>query len=247
MTKPDRIIRPPRKYKRSDDQDEEKESFYGRWWAGLPGLGNRSIQLILGVTVVLYALNQKALLPLPLSQVVSKVLFWPTLPITVARRLGRWSTVIDDAVVMGGAPFGFCGIPERLYYDYGVRRVINMCDEYEGPLSIYRYLGMDQLRLPTIDHTVPAVEDLEAAVDYIRRSSLAGGRVYVHCRAGHGRSAAAVLAWLLYKDPTADLYELNQKLCRIRDVKSTLWRQPNMLEFQHRLLKRECRWDTDPI
>jgi hypothetical protein len=75
---------------------------------------------LLGITIVLYVLNQKHYLPLPLSRVVSKVLFWPTLPITVGRRLGKWKTIVDDTVVMGGAPFGFAGLPEELYYEYGV-------------------------------------------------------------------------------------------------------------------------------
>ena len=48
--------------------------------------------------------------------------------------------------------------------------------------------------------------------------STAGKRVYVHCRAGHGRSAAAVFAWLLYKDPTVDRKALNLELCKLRNV-----------------------------
>lgn len=74
----------------------------------------------LAVTFVLYVLNQKHLLPRPLSAIVSKVLFWPTLPVTAISRLGTWSTVIDDTVVIGAAPFGFIDYPERLYTEYGV-------------------------------------------------------------------------------------------------------------------------------
>lgn len=62
--------------------------------------------------------------------------------------------------------------------------------------------------------------------------------MYVHCRAGHGRSAAAVFAWLLYKDPYVYPEILNKELCQIRDVRKTLWRQPNIKEF-HSWLKRE--------
>jgi hypothetical protein len=80
-----------------------------------------SLKTVLAATIALYALNQMALLPPPLSSAVSKVLFWPTLPVTVLRRVGKWTTVIDDSVVMGGAPFGFAGLPRRLYEDYGVR------------------------------------------------------------------------------------------------------------------------------
>lgn len=80
-----------------------------------------------GITVGLYILNQKHLLPKPLSRIVSKALFWPTLPITVGKRLGSWTTVIDDTVIMGGAPFGFAGLPEKLYEEYGVRTYVCVC------------------------------------------------------------------------------------------------------------------------
>jgi hypothetical protein len=62
-------------------------------------------------------LNQKHLLPKPVSRVVSKVLFWPTLPITVSKRIGSWITVIDDTVVMGGAPFALAKLPGKRYMD----------------------------------------------------------------------------------------------------------------------------------
>ena len=58
----------------------------------------------------------------------------------------------------------------------------------------------------------------------------------MHCRAGHGRSAAAVYAWLLYKEPLADPVELNEKLCSMRNVRKSLWKQPNVNIF-HEWLK----------
>lgn len=54
------------------------------------------LKYFFGVTVGLYILNQKHLLPRPLSAIVSKSLFWPTLPITVSRRIGKWITRVDD-------------------------------------------------------------------------------------------------------------------------------------------------------
>ena len=103
-----------------------------------------------------------------------------------------------------------------------------MCDEYRGPVSSYERLGIEHLHLPTVDHFEPSVEDLKRAVSFIQKHESRGGRVYVHCRAGHGRSAAAVYAWLLYKEPLADPVELNEKLCSMRDVRKTLWKQPNI-------------------
>ena len=107
-----------------------------------------------------------------------------------------------------------------------------MCDEYRGPISSYERLGIEHLRLPTVDHFEPSVEDLKKAVSFISKHESQGGRVYVHCRAGHGRSAAAVYAWLLYKEPLADPLELNEKLCSMRNVRSSLWRQPNINTYR---------------
>lgn len=41
-----------------------------------------------------------------------------------------------------------------------MRGVINLCEEYGGPLKKYKELGMEQLHLPTTDHFEPTVEDL---------------------------------------------------------------------------------------
>jgi atypical dual specificity phosphatase len=204
----------------------------------LPRLLSTSCRTIFGVTLALYILNQRALLPQPLSAVVSRALFWPTLPITAIRRfwVGSWTTPIDDTVIIGGAPFGFLGWPERLNEQYGVKGVVNMCEEYPGPVHKYELLGMRQLRLPTFDHFTPSVEQLERTVDFIQKHKDEGTKVYVHCRAGHGRSAAAVFAWLLYKDPTVNRQTLNRQFCQMRNVKSTLWKQPSIVEFHERLL-----------
>ena len=77
----------------------------------------------------------------------------------------------------------------------------------------------------------------KTAVSFIREHQARGEKVYVHCRAGHGRSAAATFAWLLYQDPIVNTEELNARLCRMRNVRPELWRQPNIREF-HSWLQR---------
>ena len=120
-----------------------------------------------------------------------------------------------------------------------MRGVINLCAEYRGPDRSYKQLGMRHLRLPTTDHFEPSVEDLERAVQFIAEHEALGKKVYVHCRAGHGRSAAVVLAWLLTKNPNVDLQQLNQELCKLRNVRKTLWKQRNIFRFHSRLRKDE--------
>mmetsp|Transcript_28425 Transcript_28425/g.48345 ORF Transcript_28425/g.48345 Transcript_28425/m.48345 type:complete len:360 (+) Transcript_28425:1-1080(+) len=213
--------------------------------SGLPSLAALCLRSLAVATVTLYVLNQKHMLPMPMGRVVSKLLFWPTLPITVSRRIGKWTTQIDNAVVLGGAPFGWCGYPEKLAKQFNVGGVINMCDEYRGPVSSYKRLGIEHLRLPTVDHFEPSVEDLKKAVSFISRHESQGDMVYVHCRAGHGRSAAAVYAWLLYKEPLADPVELNEKMCSLRNVRKSLWKQPNINAFRDWLQRGGMMSESD--
>ena len=42
-----------------------------------------------------------------------------------------------------------------------VRGVINLCDEYAGPVKKYKTLGIQQLHLKTVDHFEPSVKDLK--------------------------------------------------------------------------------------
>ncbi len=209
------------------------------------GLAKFCFRSVAFATITLYVLNQKHMLPKPLGMVVSRVLFWPTMPITVSQRIGKWTTVVDNAVVLGGAPFGFLNYPEKLHSQFRVTGVVNMCEEYQGPVKSYKRLGIEHLRLPTVDHFEPSVEDLKKAVSFIQKHEYQGGRVYVHCRAGHGRSAAAVYAWLLYKEPLADPVELNEKLCALRNVRKNLYSQPNVSVFRKWLQEGGMVSDSD--
>jgi atypical dual specificity phosphatase len=231
---------------------DRKEDDHEPFWSGLltatslPHLAlGVALRTALGVTAVLYVLNQSHLLPRPVSSVVSRALFWPTLPITASRRVGAWVTEIDETVVMGGAPFGFLGYPRKLRDEFGVGGVVNFCEEYRGPVAQYQRLGMEELYLPTTDHFEPSQEDLMTALSFIRRHEVQGKRVYVHCRAGHGRSGAAVFAWMLLKDPTVDPRQLNAQFGKVRKVRSTLWKQPNIRALHQRLLEKGTFVDVE--
>eukprot|EP00546_Thalassionema_frauenfeldii_P006753 CAMPEP_0178915660 /NCGR_PEP_ID=MMETSP0786-20121207/12155_1 /TAXON_ID=186022 /ORGANISM="Thalassionema frauenfeldii, Strain CCMP 1798" /LENGTH=254 /DNA_ID=CAMNT_0020588805 /DNA_START=117 /DNA_END=881 /DNA_ORIENTATION=- len=163
----------------------------------------------------------------------------------MVKRIRSWTTDIDDVVMMGGAPFHtLLGMPQYLY-DRGVRGVVNMCEEYQGPVRKYEALGITELRLPTVDHFVPSVEALEEAVQFCQDYAKRGERVYIHCRAGHGRSAAAVLAWMVSRSSIPDgdseffhLQSLNKELCEKRMVRSTLWKKTSVKEFYQRASKK---------
>ena len=204
----------------------------------VPQFASLVLRTGLGITVALYILNQKHLLPRPVAKIVSRVLFYPTLPIAASRRIGKWVTRIDETLVMGGVPLVALDYPRKLKDDYGVEGVINMCQEWRGPTGHYKRLGMEELYLPTTDHFEPSQEDLISALSFIKRHEARGKSVYVHCRAGHGRSGAVAYAWLLLKGYPKSLDNpeaLNADLRKARNVRPSLWKQPNLRALRDRL------------
>jgi atypical dual specificity phosphatase len=114
----------------------------------------------------------------------------------MARWLGRyrWWDIVDEHVWLGAAPFAR-DVP-RLR-EAGVRAVLNMCEEYAGPVKAYELADIRQLRIPLVDYTSPSLMQVDECVAFIDRYASRGDVVYVHCKAGRGRSATVVLCWLI--------------------------------------------------
>ena len=132
---------------------------------------------------------------------IIRLLFIPTLLWNVF--LGRllkvrhwWDALKEEPILLGALPFSR-DIPHL--QDEGVTGVINMCIEYPGPKTTYKNAGIEQLWLPTVDFTPPTLSDIREAIDFIERHQKSGGKVYVHCKAGRGRSATVVLCWIMYR------------------------------------------------
>ena len=209
-------------------------------WSRLQGSCNASkIGLLTFASVsILYGMFQKKMLPQNVSTVVSKLMFFPTLPFTYLQRVGNLFTEVDSTVILGTAPLQLLGHPKELY-SRGVRGVVNMCSEYAGPQAAYRELGIKQLRLPTTDHFEPSLQSLTEAVRFIEDCKARGDKVYIHCKAGHGRAAAVTLAWLLHSNKDRSAQELNLALWSKRKVRKTLWQQPNIQAFEQQRDSRD--------
>ena len=126
------------------------------------------------------------------------LIFYPTLVYNlfwarVARRWQWWSRV-DQYLILGALPF-----PSTVseLHEHGVRAVVNTCEEYAGPVTIYQQYEIRQLRVRTVDFTPPTLESVQQAVDFIEDHRKRGETVYVHCKAGRGRSATVVICWLI--------------------------------------------------
>eukprot|EP00121_Abeoforma_whisleri_P014226 Awhi_evm1s13119 len=111
-------------------------------------------------------------IPYTLRKYLLRVLFLPTLLWTVllnymSPQKRRWYDRINHHVLIGALPFS--GDIESLARIEGVTHVINMTEEYAGPLQAYDSQGIEQLCLPTLDYSSPTLEQLEKGVEFIRK------------------------------------------------------------------------------
>lgn len=133
-----------------------------------------------------------------MKPLLAKILFRPTLLYNVVlsklRPARRWYDPIDDTLILGALPLSSV---RRTFSELGVKRIINTCREWPGPTQEYGDLGIQQLWLPTVDFTSPTVDQIFEAVAFIEVAREAGETVYLHCKAGRGRSATIAIAWLM--------------------------------------------------
>ena len=130
----------------------------------------------------------------------------------------------------------------RELQDDGVTAVVTMNQAWEpqapgGVQAACGRVGLAHLQLPTPDYSSPSQRDIRRAVDFIGAHVDEGGKVYVHCNAGRGRSAVCVLAYLMASGglSAGEAYELVAAQRRITNLPSRLlgFRRP-----QWRALRR---------
>ncbi|KAI0978911.1 hypothetical protein GJ496_002622 [Pomphorhynchus laevis] len=110
---------------------------------------------------------------------------------------GNYIIPITDLLLIGSYP-NANDVPE-LSKTYNVCAVVNMCDEYIGPLLAYRNYGIQNYRLPTLDGVVPLKTDVDKAVKFIRFQIAVnpGKRILVHSRTGNERPLPVIIKYLV--------------------------------------------------
>jgi len=205
--------------------------------------GLKNLALVAGGSAgVLYFLFIGKMLPRPIALAVGRVWHFISLPmIILSQELGLRGNLfdkIDDHVYLGGIILPY-QVP--LLKAKNIQAVVNMCDEYRGPVREYAKYNIEQLYVPTIDHLEPEFEDIKRAVVFIDEHVKKGHNVLIHCRAGRGRSAAVAVCWLAHSARNHDLRELQKTLLSKRSkVRKVLYCQPNIMKYSDYLRTRDA-------
>jgi protein-tyrosine phosphatase len=130
----------------------------------------------------------------------------------------RYSTGRHGKIFLGSLPNRLCSDADVLIEKERVKTVLSVNEHWETkPFGLsepysrksWKRLGIEHRLLIAKDHALLNEKQLDAAAEVINER-LKHGNIYVHCRAGVGRSAMAVAAYLIkYEGKTVD------QACRI--------------------------------
>eukprot|EP01126_Amoeba_proteus_P024614 TRINITY_DN2474_c0_g1_i8.p1 TRINITY_DN2474_c0_g1~~TRINITY_DN2474_c0_g1_i8.p1 ORF type:complete len:193 (+),score=44.30 TRINITY_DN2474_c0_g1_i8:78-581(+) len=65
--------------------------------------------------------------------------------------------------------------------------------------EVWEAHGIEALHIPTPDFCPPSLSDLREGVEFMERIVNSGKIVYVHCKAGRGRSVVVTICYLAHK------------------------------------------------
>eukprot|EP01132_Coremiostelium_polycephalum_P000991 gene991-1257_t len=190
-----------------------------------------------GILIILF---YKAKLPVGFARYLGRFHYYLTLPLNsislyVGFR-GNLLDAIDEYVYLGSMPM-FWNVKVLVKND--IQAVVNLCDEYDGPLSEYSKHSIDQLHLPVVDHYEPSVQEIRQAIQFIEDKVSKRHRVFVHCKAGRGRSAAIIICWIAYSQKIS-LERAQRLLVEKRSlVRKSLYKQKNVLAFYNHYCKHQ--------
>ncbi len=123
----------------------------------------------------------------------------------------RW---ITDNLAVGSAPMSEEDL--EVIRSAGITGIVNLCGEFCDLADIEKSSGFDVFYLPVDDDSVPAMEEMESALEWLDEALFLGKKILIHCRLGLGRTGTFINSYLLRKG-----FGLKQAQKRLKHIKST--------------------------
>ncbi|MFQ3574701.1 MAG: dual specificity protein phosphatase family protein [Thermodesulfovibrionales bacterium] len=123
----------------------------------------------------------------------------------------RW---ITDQLAVGPAPLSEEDLD--VLKRHGISAIVNLCGEFCDLAEIERLCGFEVYYLAIDDDSVPALEEMEQALEWLDEAIFLGKKILVHCRLGLGRTGTFINSYLLRKG-----FGLKMAQKRLKDIKST--------------------------
>lgn len=96
----------------------------------------------------------------------------------------------------------FNAIGKRVLEREGITAVVNLRTEFDD--AAHGLAFPHYCYLPTIDDDSPSVEHFQRGVDFVATQIAAGGKVYIHCKAGVGRAPTLAAAYFIAQGDSLD-------------------------------------------
>lgn len=119
-----------------------------------------------------------------------------------------WTEIPEKKIILGALPFHERKHVERLKI-LGVGGVLTLNKPFElqpnfigTPVQPCDWLLNDvqSLHIPTPDFCPPTTKEIQMGIEFMKKIIATGKSVYVHCKAGRGRSVVAVVCYLIEVD-----------------------------------------------
>ena len=120
---------------------------------------------------------------------------------------GRWWDNINDNIILGAIPLHNSNHLELLKKE-NVGAILSLLENFEMSGTIYfrpiskeewENNGINFLQIQVEDSKGVRAEDIHKCIMYISENIKNNKKIYVHCKAGRGRSASIVLCYMLWK------------------------------------------------
>lgn len=195
-------------------------------------------------TLAIVACVATALFIFEISRNRHKLLFEISLLYTMAGKNDWWNP-IDQHIVLGAIPLG-PEHAERLVEQEEISAVLTMLEDFEvakglvEPISAQQWADkkIDHLQIQAKDFIGVPVDQIQEGVAFLEKHINQGKKVYVHCKAGRGRSATIVVAYLLKKKYAGTNTEFKDAYKDIHDFVKRKRPQINLNPNQQQSIER---------